>query len=312
MEAESVYYYLYNIAIVFIIYYLLIIIADRILEFFIYKPKLIDFDKYQNLNTKTSNLIDLYTINNEMISAVEIYPEPIDIPKDLSDDNFSTEFIDINIHSKDLSDNKFSTESINIHPTKCIIYTHGNSGNITGKMRYLRNISNQLQAYVIAYDYVGYGLSEQKRPTEQRCYDSLTCVVEYVINIKKISKDNICLVGRSLGTGVVVDYAYSQSWTTPIILVSPYKSICTIKVNTRIPIPFDKYTSYKKIEKLKCPIKIFHGDKDTLIKISHGIDLYRRITNKHFEAIWLSDVGHTKIMKHVTADHYRDVFIYKN
>ena len=245
------------------------------LGYFIYKPAPFPYQKIGILNSKRSRLFDTYTTDNEKISGLEIY-------------------------SKKNSDD-----------AKYIIYSHGNTGNIASTHKYLKSLSDTLDINVISYDYIGYGLSENKNPTEQRCYESLEYVIKYIIHNKCVHPSRIYLVGRSLGTGVVIDYISKNNWNTPVILISPYKSIMTINNYTRFLSYIDKFNSITKITNVKCPVKILHGENDTTIDISHSKELYEKLPNKTFEPTWLKNIGHKKILKHITSEYYLEVFNYK-
>lgn len=195
---------------------------------------------------------------------------------------------------------------------KCMIYSHGNSGNITTSIKYFEQLAKELNVSVIIYDYVGYGLSRKRYPSEQTCYDSLKCVIDYAIRTLKFDRSNIYLVGRSLGTGVVIDYASKYKWNTPIILFSPYKSILTILFNTKFIFNFDKYRSIKKINKIFCPIKIFHGEQDDIIDISHSVELYNLCKNKLFEPTWFKNANHENILYQVKLDEYVKIIYFRD
>lgn len=248
---------------------------DNTLEKMIYFPPKVNPTIYRSiLNTSRSTLIDLTSNSGHTISTIHIKP------------------------------------THNNLPTKCILFSHGNGSDIYHMFQYLTQLSDRLDVAVIAYDYVGYGLSEQITPSEKLCYESLETVMEYLLNLK-IDSSNIYLVGQSLGTGVVIDYLSKNNWKNPCILISPYKSICRVVANTSFVTPFDKFESNKKIKRISCPIKIFHGDSDGLINISHGIELYNNLLNKSLEPVWFEKIGHNDILECMTNEHYLDALEYK-
>ena len=52
-------------------------------------------------------------------------------------------------------------------------------------------------------------------------------------------------------------------------------------------LPFDKFKTINKIKKINCPVKIIHGEKDELIKLSHAKDIYKNLNNKIFTPQWI-------------------------
>lgn len=162
----------------------------------------------------------------------------------------------------------------------------------------------------MGYDYIGYGLSEQKSPSEQLCYDSMEATMNYLMNEMKISPKNIFLMGQSLGTGITVDYIYKYEWSNPVILISPYKSICKVVYDTSLVSPIDKYKTLEKLKKIYCPIKIFHGDADDVININHGMTLYKNLNNKSLSPVWLKNIGHNNILDAIEKEHLMEVLNY--
>lgn len=199
---------------------------------------------------------------------------------------------------------------LNEYPEKYIIFSHGNGTTILDMFPYFKRLANTLNVGVVGYDYIGYGLSEDLEPTEERCYMSMEATIKYVVDKLEITVDKIYLVGQSLGTGVVVDYASKHHWTNPLILISPYKSICKVVLDSCCVAPIDKFQNLNKVQKITCPIKIFHGKDDKLINISHAIYLYRKLRNKSLKPVWFNKTGHNDILGEILPEHYREVLDY--
>jgi pimeloyl-ACP methyl ester carboxylesterase len=183
---------------------------------------------------------------------------------------------------------------IDNHPNKVIIFSHGNSSNIYTKAPYLKRLSDLLCINIICYDYPSYG-DTNGLPTEKNCVECLNIVIEDTLNYYK----NIILVGQSLGTGIVIDYVSNHKWLSPILLISPYKSIPRVITDNSIADSFTSQHCYQSIDKISnaiCPIKIVHGEKDTLIPMSHANDLYILVANKQFLPTFIPDTGHNDIL----------------
>lgn len=190
-----------------------------------------------------------------------------------------------------------------------IIFSHGNAEDIFNAFDYLKYLADKLDVVVISYDYPGYGLSNGS-PNETNCYDSITFVVSYVKNNLNISDKQILLIGQSLGTGIVVDYVANTKWKSPIILISPYKSIARVILDTSCVRPIDKFETHRKLNDVQCPVKIFHGEKDALINISHGKMIYNGLTDKTFQPTWIPDTGHNDILSKINLDELRNILNY--
>ena len=177
-------------------------------------------------------------------------------------------------------------------------------------MDYFKALSDALSVVVIGYDYIGYGLSKKALPTETNCYLSMDHCMNHVFSLG-FKQSQIYLVGQSLGTGVTMDYASKNNWTNPIILISPYKSICRVAVDSVIVSCVDKFETKKKLPKVQSPVKIFHGTADELIHIDHGKDVYDNLQNRAFKPVWFEEVGHNDILNHITTEHYQEVLNFK-
>lgn len=225
----------------------------------IFRPPYTDSTNFKKLNTDRSSLIKIKAI----------------------DDDDKTQFLYyVHIFPKEKKTNKY------------IIFSHGNASDIYSHYNNMCYLSDKYGCNVICYDYMGYGLSTGKLLLNN-CYISHIQIIDYVIHRNNLSKDDIILMGESLGTGIVVDFVYNQKkWDSPIILISPYKSIARIKFDIDISNIIDKVKTYKKINNINCPIKIIHGLDDELIDCNdHGRYLASLVKNP-LENQWLEGFGH--------------------
>ncbi|XWV26285.1 alpha/beta hydrolase family protein [Tupanvirus soda lake] len=250
-------------------------IDDKIEEMIYFPPSRNTNEYHRILNTNRSKLLILTSKKGKKVSAVQIRPHH------------------------------------NTHPDKYIVFSHGNGCDIISMFDYCQCLSDSLNVGVILYDYIGYGVSEKERPTEEGCYESIDTVMNFLITNWQMDKKKIYLVGQSLGTGITVDYISKNDWETPVILISPYKSICRVVADTSCVTPVDKFKSQKKLKNVKCPIKIFHGNNDEVISISHGIEMYNSLKNKSLDPVWFEDTGHNNIIEKITKEHYMEVLYFE-
>ena len=190
---------------------------------------------------------------------------------------------------------------------KYIIFSHGNGADIYGMFEYFKILADALNVCVVGYDYIGYGLSSMNKPTESNCYLSMQTCMNYVIDELKVNPINVYLIGHSLGSGVVIDYVSKKSWVNPIILISPYKSICSTQFDSSLVRLVDKFTSLDKMPRVRCPVKIFHGKQDTLITIEHGEALYNATINKKFKPTWFDGADHNNMLNRIEMYYYQEV-----
>ena len=196
-----------------------------------------------------------------------------------------------------------------IRPTKIksdkyIIYAHGNAANISTLINLATKMVDETGYNVVLFDYNGYGYSTGTL-SEEHCYASLETTVAYVIGIKG-NKDGILLIGRSLGTGVVVNYVAKYQWYSPIVVISPYKSILSIAIENYND-KYDKFVTIKKIECVNIPVKIYHGYCDELIPISHAKEIYNRLNDKSIPPTYLSNTCHIDIIHKIDLTELKDL-----
>lgn len=185
---------------------------------------------------------------------------------------------------------------------KTIVFAHGNAMDVLYIADMLQYLADFLNVNVVCFDYPGYSYARDIEKSEEGCYDAMECTMNYLMNDLKIPKENLCLVGQSLGTGIVVHYAAKFQWQYPIMLISPYKSIVKVLMDTSLTRPIDRFRTLDKIGKLVCSVQIIHGVDDSLIKISHGKYLYNHLKNKSFEPFWLDGYGHNDILGEIFRD----------
>jgi len=105
---------------------------------------------------------------------------------------------------------------------------------------------------------------------------------------------NVILVGRSLGTGVTVGVAHQLNWQSPIVLVSPYRSIGQIATDSCLAAAIGMFPTESRIGQLSCPVRLIHGTKDRLIPIEHSYNLFKLL--KHPLIPIYKTVGHNDIV----------------
>jgi predicted esterase len=194
---------------------------------------------------------------------------------------------------------------------KLIIFSHGNGSDIYDMSTYLEQLSNSLGATVVCYDYVGYGLSKG-RASEEGCNHAITTTINYYLN--SFSQKDIILVGQSLGTGVVTSFITTNKWNTPVILISPYKSIPRViyDIPTECSFKHNTFSTVYKLHKITCPVKIFHGKADEVINCSHSEYIYSKLPEvaKVFQPTYYDRIGHNDILGVITQGDYQIVMNY--
>jgi pimeloyl-ACP methyl ester carboxylesterase len=173
--------------------------------------------------------------------------------------------------------------------TITLIYSHGNSCDIGQMCTFLHHLQQQLHCNIVAYDYLSFGFSDgQHYASEQRCYDSLFTVYQWLIEEKNTNSEKIFFLGESIGSGVsceIVHYLSTQKiMLGGLILVAPFcsilevaKDLCSSLSQSLLPLctiaqqlSLDFFINQDKISTIHCPILYLHGDRDSFISIQHS------------------------------------------
>ena len=160
---------------------------------------------------------------------------------------------------------------------KTLVFFHGNAGDLSNRI-YKLNELDKLNINILLISWRGFSGNEGY-PTEKNLYEDAEAAIKW-LNKKKVSNSQIILYGESLGTGVAVEIASKNNFNS-IILESPFTSI---ENSAKIYYPYlpvrlllkDKYDSIGKIKMIDTPILIMHGEKDDVVPISMGKELFEK------------------------------------
>jgi fermentation-respiration switch protein FrsA (DUF1100 family) len=180
-----------------------------------------------------------------------------------------------------------------------ILYSHGNAEDL-GTVRYKLEALRQMGYSVLGYDYEGYGTSQGK-PSEGAAYRDIDAAYEYLTGEQRVPADRVIAYGWSLGGAVAADLA-ARKPLAGLILESTFVS--AYRVMTRAPVlPFDKFRTLAKLERVRCPILVMHGEQDEVVGFWHGQKLYER-ANEPKRRLWVRGAGHGEL-EAVAGERYR-------
>ena len=191
-----------------------------------------------------------------------------------------------------------------------ILFLHGNAGNITNRAFKAKIFIEEGYGFLLA-GYRGYG-GNKGNPSEKGLYNDALTSFNFLQD-QGISSNNIILYGESLGAAIAVDLAFKMAKKRPIrslILESPFSSMVDAAQNhyPYIPVKFllkDKYDSYSKISNINTPLFIFHGGKDTTVRINLGKKLFNGALDPKF-AYWEDNAGHNDLFEFSVEEKIMD------
>lgn len=181
-----------------------------------------------------------------------------------------------------------------------IIFFHGNSEDIFISELLGQYFSEKFKMNVVIVEYPGYSIYKAKKSAETMCNDSLI-VYDFIKRKFNLQDKDIYVIGRSIGTGPSV---FLATLRTPraLILISPFKSIKSIKNKFISFFLLDIFKSIELIDKVSCPVLFIHGKNDHLIDPSHSEELFEK-SKKHNNELIINPN-----MTHNDMDIENDVF----
>ena len=177
-----------------------------------------------------------------------------------------------------------------------LVYFHGNGGSLWHRQDRARRLTGDGRGLLLV-SYRGYSGSTGA-PSEEGL--RLDAQAAYGFVAQRYEPARIVLYGESLGTGVAVRLAAERA-VGGLILDAPFTS--AVDVARRhywfLPVDWlmrDQFRSLDRIGGLKSPILVLHGDRDGIIPVELGEQLYAAAPEpKRF--VRLPGVGHAEVLE---------------
>lgn len=157
-------------------------------------------------------------------------------------------------------------------PRGVVLLCHGNAGNISHRLATVA-LYRRLGMSVLLFDYRGYGRSDGE-PSEEGTYLDAEGAWDYLTGPKGFTREEIVIVGRSLGGSVG---AHLASGTKPAALVveSTFTSMGDMGAELYPYLPVRLlcrfgYDTLDSISKAGCPVLVVHSRDDEMIPFEHG------------------------------------------
>jgi len=183
---------------------------------------------------------------------------------------------------------------------KCILFFHGNAGNISYRLNYIQKF-HELGFSLLFFDYPGFGNSNGTS-NEKKCIECGNLFIKYLINDKNFLLHNIIFYGESIGGSIASSLAniYNIKY---LILQSTFndikniiKHIVNIDIFLMSNVGFETLNNLKiryKLNKLNKKMKtmIIHGNNDELIDINHASDL-----QIYSDSLYICEGSHSNVI----------------
>lgn len=182
------------------------------------------------------------------------------------------------------------------HNQKLIFYSHGNAGNISHRIPFIKKFFQQGFSIFI-YDYPGFGNSDGY-PSQSNCFDCASRFIRFLKKKKHISFDNIILFGESIG-GFFSSLLAHHYQIPHLILQSTFtdiKDIISLRFSF-IPSYLIQFIDFNNLSLLQSrknnhsehsfKTMIIHSQEDEIIPYQHALilsqfcDLFYTCQGKH-------------------------------
>jgi len=176
-----------------------------------------------------------------------------------------------------------------------LFYFGGNNENIQMNIERFERWFPQYTVYLV--NYRGYGKSEGT-PTESVLFNDALTLYDQLGK----QYDRICIIGRSLGSGVACHVAAARK-VDKLALVTPYDSISAVgqQKHWYIPVKYllkDKFESWKKVPDIEAETLVITSVGDEVIPNENTSNLLRFFKKTTPQLEKLDGASHGLVMNH--------------
>jgi fermentation-respiration switch protein FrsA (DUF1100 family) len=167
------------------------------------------------------------------------------------------------------------------HAGPGVLVANGNAGNRSHRAPLARALARG-GISVLLFDYRGYG-GNPGTPSEDDLRRDVHAAREYLTHRAQVDPARIFYFGESLGAAVVLDLA-AEHPPAGVVLRSPFTSLAEVG---RLHYPWlpvrqllrDRFDSIGTISRLKSPVIVIAGERDTIVPLDQSKALYERAAN---------------------------------
>ncbi len=185
------------------------------------------------------------------------------------------------------------------HLPICIIYSHGNSGDLGSCLLEYYDIALHTNCLVVSFEYPGYGECKDQPMKESEFYKNLEMTYYFVRKVLGFKTNQIILYGFSLGTGIMFEIACKKEYPAAgLILQSPFLSIVRTLYDVNVTSYYDLFNNCDKAKYLKIKTLFIHGNRDKMVPYIHGRILSKLIPQQYFyDFLTVDKADHNNIFK---------------
>ncbi len=178
----------------------------------------------------------------------------------------------------------------NTQSENCIIYSHGNGEDLGKISPLMREYVRRFAVNVLAYDYLGYGVSEGRmtQPDLPKC---ATAVYKYATTELGFKPENIFFVGYSLGSVPTAYLASTHPEAKGCVIIGGISK----GVKTLLPyniVPWEILNNLENVSRIKIPTLLLHGTRDNVVHIRCAYENLQALPSTQTELVKIPDYGH--------------------
>jgi uncharacterized protein len=176
-----------------------------------------------------------------------------------------------------------------------LLYFHGNAGSLANRAsRIERFMAQGWGVYMMTYRGYGGGTGS---PTETANVADARLAYGALV-LEGVEPASIVLYGESLGSGIAVRLATERT-VGGLVLDAPYTSIVDVAAQAYPFLPVrlliaDRYETTKYIAQVRAPLLILHGERDAVIPVAMGREVFR-LANEPKRLAIFANGGHSDL-----------------
>jgi hypothetical protein len=188
------------------------------------------------------------------------------------------------------------------HEWPWILFFHGN-GEVVSDYDEISPFYHQKKLNLVVADYRGYGASTGIPTLTDVVQDSHTIFREVRRELSgRNLRSDLWVMGRSLGSISALELAYShQEMMKGLVIESGFPSVARIMIHLGMPahgMGLEKIDQVclERIKKIFLPSLIIHGEKDQLVPLQHGRDIFQHLATQEKDLLIIPSATHNDIM----------------
>ncbi len=189
-----------------------------------------------------------------------------------------------------------------------ILYFHGN-GEIATDYDYVAPLYQERGINLFVADYRGYGMSDGNPACSTMITDAHPLFKGFAGFLEKEGhRGGLFVMGRSLGSAPAIEVAYRyQEQLKGLIVESGFASQMNQLIRIGLSYLFREaeeiigFGNDLKIEKVRIPTLIIHGEEDEIIPVEEGRALYRLSGAQEKQSLFVQGAGHNDLFEQSLA-----------